>query len=214
MNIFKYYNSSIGCKQVMAITGLALCSFVLAHLAGNLLVFQGKAVFNGYAAFLHSHEGLVIAAEIGLLALALLHLVCAVQLVIGNWCAKPVSYKGGGLEPEYLASSTMKYTGPLVMIFIVIHLLDFKYNPHLHEGVYDVAKNHFVQLPYAAAYISFMVILGIHLFHGFQSTFLSLGLDHPKYTPWIKIIGYLYATAMAVGFAAIPAYFYFYQGGI
>lgn len=213
-----YMQSSIGSKHIMGVTGLALCGFVIAHLAGNLLLLLPEqptgASFTKYAQFLEQHP-LLIPAELALLTLFLVHMLAALKLTLQNRSAKPVKYvKKGMNELKYLPSSIMGYTGLLVIIFVIIHLINFKYSPD-HESaadLYQIVRDTFVQLPYAAMYVFFMVVLGIHLFHGFQSAFLTLGLDHPKYTPYVKFCGYVYAITMAVGFAIIPVYFY--QGGV
>lgn len=206
--MWKYYTSCIGSKQVMAISGQLLCAFVVVHLAGNLLLFAGQKPFNDYAAFLESRGVLLYVAEAGLLALFLLHILSAVKLTMENWHAKPTGYHGGSMNtPKYWASSTMPYTGTLIVIFIVLHLLDFKFATRGADGLYGVVQAELSTLPGAATYLFFMIVLGVHLFHAFQSAFLSLGLDHPKYTPWIKRLGYVYAASMAIGFSAITLSF-------
>jgi succinate dehydrogenase / fumarate reductase cytochrome b subunit len=192
----------------MAITGQLLCAFVVVHLAGNLSLFAGAKAFNHYAEFLEGLGATIYFAEAGLVALCLLHLLSALKLTLENWHAKPTGYHGGSMNtPNHWASSTMPYTGTLIIIFIIMHLLDFKFAARPNDGLYGLVKGELSTLPGAATYLFFMIVLGIHLFHAFQSAFLSLGLDHPKYTPWIRRVGYVYAVSMVLGFSAITLFF-------
>ena len=218
--VFRYFRSSIGTKQCMGIAGLLLCAFVIVHLGGNLLLFAGPDTFNGYAHALESKMVLLIPVELVLLGIFLVHMLAALKQALKNWSARGWQrYQGPKpIEPKYWPSSLMGYTGILILIFLIIHLLDFKFAPkHGGQGelrLYQLVVSHFSQLSHVLLYVFFMAVLGVHLFHGFQSAFLTLGLDHPKFTPWIRRIGYVYAILMALGFTVIPLYAYIYGGGI
>ena len=125
--------SSIGTKVVMAVTGLVLVGFVIAHMAGNLLMFAGKDAFNEYAATLQSLGGILWAARIILLGAVLLHIVSAIRLTRQNAEARPVAYRVVKPEVSSYATRTMRVSGFILLAFIVYHLL------HFTAGVADPA---------------------------------------------------------------------------
>lgn len=207
-----YIRSSIGRKQIMAIVGLLLSCFLIVHLAGNLLLFKGAGTFNGYAKMLERNP-MLIPAELALLAIFLVHLLAAATLIYGNWRARPVGYVVSYREARFWPSSLMIFTGITILIFLIVHLWTLKFDPRSKQNLYELVLVRFSDGLYTGFYVFCMIAVGIHLFHGFQSAFMTLGLDHPKYTPIIKGVGLLYAIAMAAGFIFIPVYLY-YQGGM
>jgi len=210
-----FLNSSIGKKISVGLAGLFLCGFLVPHLLGNLLLFVGMTQFNAYAHFLQTNP-LTPVAELGLLALFLLHGTVALWARWQNWRARPVSYdmvasKGG----RTIGSRTMTYTAFLVLAFITLHVAMFKYgwgsafrDEELFQRVMGFFRNPWIAGGYAVA----LVGLGLHLSHGFESAFQTLGVNHPKYTPFIKILGVLFAVAVAGAFAAIPIWACFLGG--
>lgn len=211
-----YFRSNIGTKQLMGVTGLALCGFLIAHLAGNLLLLKGQKSINDYAKFLHENP-LLIPAEIALVVIFLVHVAAAIKLVIRNRQARPSRYAAPSTsEPKYWPSSFMGFTGTIVLLFVIFHLANFKFYSGTHgkEDVYSIVMERFAHLPSTIFYVVAMLCIGVHLFHGFQSSFLTLGLDTPKHRPYVKFVGILYAIAMTVGFAIIPIYCYAKQGGV
>ena len=194
--------SSIGKKVQVALAGLLLCGFLVSHLAGNLLLFGGAPVFNRYAHALESNP-LLPAAEILLALLFLAHIVSAVKVRWENRKARPEGYQArqwaGG---RTVGSATMSWTAALVLVFVVVHVRTFRFGDHsgdLHRFVLDK----FQYAPYALFYLVSMAALALHLSHGFQSAFRSLGLEHPKYTPLVLHGGMALAAVLAGGFAAI-----------
>ena len=213
--------SSIGKKQVLALTGLALCGFLTAHLAGNLLIFCGPEAFNGYAHKLTGND-LIYLAEAVLAAIFLTHILLAMTLVWENRRARGQRYhlKRPTGRGATMASASMPLTGLVTLIFLVLHLLHFKFGPDYrvtHAGMemrdfYRLLVEYFESPLNVAWYIVAQGALGVHLSHGFSSAFQSLGLNHPRHTPRLKIAGKVFAVVMAVGFSSLPLYLHL-KGG-
>lgn len=190
MNILvRAYRSSIGKKYIMAISGLALFLFVIAHMAGNLQIFLGRDAINSYAAFLKSKPGLLWSARAGLLILVILHVTAAIQLVSENNDARPVKYEKGRPTAASLASRTIFVSGLFIFAFIIYHLLHFTLgvtNPEfltskdpvdpLRQDVYGMMISGFSNPYVSAFYIISMALLCLHLSHGVSSMFQSLGI--------------------------------------
>ncbi len=221
----KALGSSIGRKSLMAVTGLLLCGFLAVHLAGNLLLYKSPESYNEYAHALHKQETLLAIAEIGLLALFVGHIGLALLTQRDNQAARPHDYamkqsKIGQPTLAQPASAVMYVTGIVVLGFILLHLIDFRFelrnrreltiNPasvaamHMAEQPFDKARRLLADPLTCAVYLLGSVVLGYHLLHGFQSAFQSLGWNHPKYTPLIKNLGAAFAVIVALGFASFP----------
>ncbi len=213
-----YFKSSVGKKQLMALSGLALCGFLFTHLLGNFLIMVSDEAFNSYAHKLITNP-LIFPAEIMLAGLFIFHIFMGIKLTLENKKARPTPYafrKASG-EGSTFASSTMPYTGMIILFFLVYHLINFKYGPHyltIYEGgvemrdLHRVVMEYFQDITHVIIYIFCMLGLGLHLSHGFQSAFKSLGLTHPKYTPWVVKVGYAYAIFITVGFSSLPIWCY------
>lgn len=218
MQSSNYFLSSVGKKQLMALTGFGLIGFTATHLLGNFLIFLGPDLFNKYAHTLTSNS-LIYVAEAGLLAMFLGHITLAVVLKLQNRMARPKDYflkvKTG--RGETFASSTMPYTGVILLIFVILHLINFKYGsyyPTTVDGVqmrnlYQTVIEYFANPWYVAWYVFAMIALGIHTSHGFQSMFQSLGFNHDKYTPQIKLASAGYGVVVALGFSSLAIFSYF-----
>lgn len=226
---FRLLSSSIGRKFVMGLTGLLLCGFLVAHLAGNLKLFAGAKAFNEYAHFLHSLELLPV-AEAGLLLLFLAHIYLAFVTAAGNTTARTNDYsmKQSKQSRRLLAFSTSNWmfgSGAVVLGFIVLHLIDIKFamrpdieylSEHKLAAPFENLDEQRFAVPFKNTvavlsnpisqifYVIGAIVLGFHLSHGFASAFQSLGLNHPKYTPLIKAVGCLFALVIALGFASLP----------
>ena len=210
--------NSVTKKQIMGITGLLLCGFLLTHLAGNLLIFVGPEAFNKYSHALISTKAIYIAEAI-LAAIFLSHIGLAIKLTMENKAARPEGYymrKHSGRGSTF-ASSTMPYTGMIGFVFLVLHILGIKFGAY-YEATYDgvVIRDVYrttIELFQNPANIAFYVLavvaLGIHVSHGFWSAFQSLGFNHPKYMPKIKLVSKLFGLLVAVGFGALPIVCYF-----
>jgi succinate dehydrogenase / fumarate reductase, cytochrome b subunit len=213
------FSSSVVEKLLVAVTGLALCAYLVVHLAGNTLVFLGPRTFNGYAHVLISSP-LVIPVEIGLLAVFVLHVWKTVALWWRNRGARPQPYVrtawAGGASRKSWASTTMIYTGALTAIFVVLHVRAFKYGPAAEidgqRDLYGLLVGFFADPLHVALYEVCLVLVGFHLWHGFASAFESLGLDEPRLTPRLLVAGKVLAALIAGGFVAIPLWAFFLGG--
>ena len=203
-------SSSTGTKFLIALSGLALIAFLVFHLAGNLLVFAGAETFNTYATVLGGNPLLVNTMELGLLAIFGLHIFKAVRNFQANRDARPVAYHkkepAGGPSRKSTASSTMIVTGSLVLLFVVIHLKQFKFGG-VHEypgGLYRMEMDAFSHPLTVLFYAVSLSVIGFHLWHGFWSAFQSLGLGNARYTPRIALASKIIAILIAGGFVSIP----------
>jgi succinate dehydrogenase / fumarate reductase cytochrome b subunit len=211
----RLWRSSIVHKAAMAVSGLVLFGFVLGHMAGNLKAFQGPAKLNAYAEWLREigapalpHGSALWVARVALLVAVAVHVVAAVQLTIQNRRARPTGY--GELRPVQLdyASRTMRWSGFLILAYVVYHLMHLTWgnaHPHFVPGdVYANLVTGLSQWPIAVAYMLANVLLGVHLYHGLWSFFQSLGLDHPAYRNARRPFAVVFAIVVTVGFLAVP----------
>jgi len=207
----RLFNSPVGAKMVMAITGLALTGFVLVHLSGNLLIFAGRDVFNAYAKGLHSLGALLWIARIGLLGAFVLHMYLAIKLSIENRAARPIGYAHEATIQATLASRHMIHTGVLMLAFVIYHLAHYTFrvvSPEIsaldQHDVYAMVVMGFSSPTVSAFYILSMAALSAHLRHGVSSLFQSLGLYHGNINPITEKLGPIVAVITFVGFSSIP----------
>lgn len=205
--------SSIGKKIVMGLTGLLLTGFLISHLAGNLKLVPGVGdtdgtAFDEYVAYLKSFGALLTVAELGLVALFGCHIYLAFRLTMENREARKQKYvirsDRGAKTP---GSATMFYSGALLLLFLIKHMLDFRFNADFHEAPAETAMAFMGSLSTAWVYLVGALLVGLHLSHGVQSAFQSLGFHHPSWTPILKIGGRVLAAVLALGFAWIPIYY-------
>lgn len=212
------FMNSVTKKQIMGITGLLLCGFVLSHLLGNFLLVVGSDAFNKYSYTLTSNP-LIYAAEAGLGLLFIVHIVLAIKLVLENKAARPIQYhsrKHSGRGATF-ASSTMPITGIITLVFLILHLINLKFGTHYETEVHGVVMRdmyrttiEYFQNPLNVLfYVVCVSSLGFHVSHGFWSAFQSLGLNHPKYMPKLKCIAWGFGIFVAVGFSALSIFCYF-----
>lgn len=189
----------------MAVTGLALGGFMLFHLAENLLLFKGEVAYNTWVDFLLANPALPL-LELGLAAVFLIHIFFASWVQIEDWLNAPRGYEArkwqGG---RTIGSATMLYTAILILAYLLYHMLTFRFVDH-SMGFYQMVTSAFRGKLFTAIYIGGAVALVIHLTHGLQSAFQTLGVNHPKYTPLIKLGGWIVAVTM-IGFAMISLYY-------
>ena len=192
----------------MAVTGAIGVGYLVAHVSGNLLVFAGPEKINSYAALLKSNPGLLWTARTILIVAVLLHIIAAYQLARMSQKSRPISYKRWRAVGSDFASRTMRWTGPLVGLFIVYHLLHFTVgtaHPSFDErNVYHNVISGFRVWYVSAIYIIGMLLLSLHLYHGAWSMFESLGINHLKYNRLIRIVATLVTVVVVVGFISIP----------
>jgi succinate dehydrogenase / fumarate reductase cytochrome b subunit len=199
--------SAIGKKSMMAVTGLCFIGFLAAHLAGNLTIYGGGETFNAYAEKLHSLGALLTVFEFGLLALALIHVLTGLTLFVQNLRARPVRYHidkpAGG---RTLSSKTMPYTGILILAFVVFHLLNFSFVDKTDRSIFTIVSSAFQHPLYVVLYVLAMILVALHVRHGFWSAFQTLGANHPKYMPAITTFSILMGIAFGIGFGLLPLY--------
>ena len=204
-----FWDSSVGKKAVMAVTGIMGVLFVVGHMVGNLQVFQGAERLNAYGHLLHGPlNELVWGARVALLVALVLHVVAAWQLTMRNRAARPVDYATRTPQVSTLAARTLRWGGVLLLVFIVFHLLDLtigRVNPAFQEG--DVYANLLgsLQRPLIALfYIIAMAALALHLYHGAWSSLRTLGVAQASVSPLKRRAALFVAIIIAVGFAVVP----------
>jgi succinate dehydrogenase / fumarate reductase cytochrome b subunit len=207
----------------MALTGLGLALFLLAHVAGNLVILVSTTAFNQYAHALTSNLALLYTAEAGLIALFVVHIVLAIQLTRRNRAARPVAYyrvSNTGRSRRFWGSSNMAISGLVILIFIVYHILHFKFGPSYStiEGetpMRDLARlvfEEFAKPSQVAIYEIALLMLGMHLWHGFRSLWDTLGVGTSRCDKLIKRITHAYVIVVIGGFMMIPLWI-FLTGG-
>src|SRR6056300_1018580 len=220
--------SSILKKVVIAITGLSLFLFLIVHLAGNITIFTGNPPgqdFNAYAHFLESFGILFTVAELGLLAFFLIHISSALYTNNENYKSRnnkyAVSNFAGGNSKKTYASTSMLITGVVVMAFLIWHVLQFRlgsYYETIYPGVnggepvrdlYRLITEEFSNIWVVIGYTISLLLLSLHLGHGFWSSFQSLGIYGKNFTRITYSISYLLGTIISVGFLIIPIYIFF-----
>lgn len=213
------FSTSVGTKLLIALTGITLVGFLIFHLAGNLLLFWGPEKYNEHAHALISNP-LVIPAELGLLAIFLLHVVKAIANFLKNRHARPEPYAtkawAGGPSRKSWASASMILTGLVTLVFVPLHLVTFKYGPYYaaaEAGVRDLYRlliEVFQSPGYVAFYVVTMTLLGMHLRHGVSSSLQSLGLIPDRWTRAFLAAGLVVALLVGAGFVLVPVYVYFF----
>jgi len=203
-----FYDATIGKKAVMAVTGVILFGYVLAHLIGNLQIYSPNPdQINNYSRFLHSHPiALWVARGVLLLAVGL-HITASLQLWLLKQKARPVGYVKKNDVPASYAARTMIWSGPIIAAFVVFHVLHLTTGSVLPLEEGNVRANvisGFQHPAVAIFYIVAMALLCMHLYHGLWSMFQSLGISHPRYTPLLKKFAAVFAWFVAIGNISIP----------
>ena len=202
------YRSTIGKKFVMAVTGFIGFAYVVVHMLGNLQAYEGPGQLNSYAALLKSNAVFLWGARTILIAAVVLHIIAASQLAKTSLSSRPVAYSRWRAVASNLASRTMRWTGPLLALFIAYHLLHMTtgtLHPSFHEGnVYRNVVTGFRVWYISALYLVAMLALGLHLFHGIWSMFQTVGIHRPKYDDPIRRFATIAAIVIVIGFIAVP----------
>ena len=205
---FRFYESTVFKKAVMAVTGLILFAFVIGHLIGNLQIYEGPEKLNAYGRFLRIEPVLLWAVRLGLLIAVVLHIAVTVQLALLKNKARPVGYVKKNNSHSSYASRTMYWSGPIIALFVIYHILHLTLGvaqPGYIEGdVYHNVVAGFQNPLISGFYILAMILLCLHLYHGVYSMFQSLGASHPIYTPLLKKFAAVMAFAIAIGNISIP----------
>ena len=204
----RFYDSTLGKKAVMAVTGLILFGFLIVHMLGNLQVFVGAEQMDKYSAMLHAVPELLWTARIVLLIAVVAHIWSWIGLAANNKAARPVGYQKPSTVQASVGSRTMSLSGPVIAAFVIIHLLHLTTGT-IHPGgfvelhAYENVVSGFTP-PFALFYIAVMLLIGLHLSHGIWSMFQSVGFSHPRYTPLIKRFAAVFSWILIGGFIAVP----------
>lgn len=228
--LLKFYSSPVGKKVITGATGLALIGFVIIHLAGNLLLLinDGGEAFNTYTYTLHSFGWLLYVAEVGLLVVFVFHAVVGITIYLGKRKARQQGYAkyqtAGAPSRQSFSSRTMIWTGLILLVFLVIHIITFRFGPSITEGyttviegqdsrdLYRLVEETFQSIWWVIGYMGVMVMIGFHLRHGFWSALQSLGALSPRLSPLIYTVGLIFALLIAVGFFILPLWIYLNGG--
>jgi succinate dehydrogenase / fumarate reductase cytochrome b subunit len=216
------FYSSLTKKYVMSVAGLFLLSFLLVHLSINILLLfdSSRTLFNEAAHFMGTNP-FIQAFQWVLFGGFIIHIIFGLVLQIQNWAARPKGYKKKNSSEDNILSRFMIHTGIIIGVFLVIHLTDFfilKMQGLVPETVHEGSQIEDMGLlvvekfqvgGYVLFYVLALLFLGFHLDHAFQSGLQSLGLSHPKYTPFFKALSRFLAIVITAGFISIPLFIYF-----
>ena len=214
--ILRFWRSAVGKKWIMAVTGIMLLGFVFAHMVGNLKIYLGPGPLNTYAEWLRNlgepalpRTVLLWIMRIGLISAFFLHIVSAAQLTRMNHRARPTKYQSPrDYAAANFASRTMRWTGVIVGLYLIFHLMDLTWgnaNPSYVRGnTYANVIHSFKRVPVAIVYILANLALAVHIFHGAWSMFQSLGLNNPKWNRARRSFAIGFATLIGVANISFP----------
>jgi len=215
--IVTFYRSAIGKKAVMAVTGVFLFGWILAHMLGNMKLYFGPEHLNAYAnwlreigaPFLPKFVALFV-TRVLLVVAAWLHIQAATQLTLMNRRARPVAYNQRDYVEAGYAARTMRWGGVIIILFVIYHLLHLTFGT-VHPNFIENDPYHNVVAGFqvwwvSAFYILANLALGLHLYHGLWSMFNSLGLNHPKFNAWRRVFATLFAFVVTLGNISFPVF--------
>lgn len=212
------FGSSVGTKLLIGLTGLALFIYLIVHIAGNIIVFAGRDTFNNYSHALLSNP-LIPLIEIVLLVIFLVHIYKTVTMYLANQQARPVKYQrkkpAGSPSRKTFSSTTMIVSGLWLLVFVVIHVKQFKYGTEYAapgtgvRDLYRLEMENFSNPLLVGFYVLSMFVVGSHLWHGISSALQSLGADQPRWTPRALVAGKLFAILVATVFIVIALWAHF-----
>jgi len=206
----RHVQFSMGRKVVASLTGLGLAGFVVFHMLGNLQVFEGGDALNGYASLLRDIPVFLWTARLGLLTVAVVHVVCVFQLAQRNYRARPVAYTVRKYQNASILSRAMVLSGSLLLVFIVFHLLHLtaglvdpsipnRLDAQGHLDVYGKMLHAFRNPLYVAVYVVGQCVLAMHLSHAVSSSLHTLGLEHAACNSVFKAAGPTVALLVVLG---------------
>jgi succinate dehydrogenase / fumarate reductase cytochrome b subunit len=216
--ILEFYRSAVGKKWVMALSGIILIVYVVAHLLGNLKVYLGAEEINSYGEALRDlgghlvpHTSLLWLMRIGLLGAFVVHVHAAYSLTYTNWKARSGRYRERDYATASYASRTMRWSGTIVLLFLAFHLADLTWgtspaavDEFVRGDVYSNLILSLDRLPVAVLYGVANIALGFHLFHGVWSLFQSVGWNHPRFNAWRRYAAYAITVAVVAGNLSFP----------
>lgn len=219
--MLQFLKSSVGRKYLMGLTGLMWMGFILTHMAANMLILVSADLYNSYGHAITSNKLLLYGAEVALVAALITHVFCAISLTLQNKQARGTRYamNPNGEKAGPRASQFMAVQGSLILVFVITHLIGFKYGKYyettvngvvmrdLHRLIVEVFQN-----PAAVAwYVVALLLLMFHLSHGVASIFQSFGILERKMQNGIKKFAWLYALVVVGGFLSQPIYVYLFH---
>jgi succinate dehydrogenase / fumarate reductase cytochrome b subunit len=224
-------SSQVGRKLLTGITGILLVGFVIAHLSGNLALFQNTPdAFNRYTEFLHGFGFLLIVVEILLGLVILLHAYLGIAIALRRKRARASGYQvyksKGGDSRQSLSSRSMAITGTILLIFLVIHIVQFRFGPNIDQGFIQTLDGKeirdlqrlvvmtFRNIWWVIFYCGVMLLLGVHLRHGIWSMLQSLGAMKPRLSKAIYTVALLLGAALALGFFVLPIWIYLREAAV
>lgn len=215
-----FLSSTIGRKYAMALSAMFLLIFLIMHMSINLISVFSADAFNEASHFMGHNPLIQFVMQPILLVGVIFHFVMGFVLEIKNNKARPTKYAvNGASNNSTWMSRNMIVTGGLILIYLIIHLVDFwvptisKNYLGMDNGLteYEHLSEKFQPVWRVALYLISFVLLGLHLAHGFQSSFQSVGARHPKYTPFIKAFGTWYSILIPLGFVAVAVFHFLNQ---
>jgi succinate dehydrogenase / fumarate reductase cytochrome b subunit len=220
MSVLKITNASVGKKIIMAVTGLALVGFIIAHLLGNLTIFLGPDALNGYAKKLASLGPLLWVARISLIGIVLAHILTAIKLTQENRAARPDDYRFKKVIQTTYAARTMPMSGLIILAFIVFHLLHFTFkvtHPEIshfklasgYHDVYRMVVLSFQKIEIVLIYVIAQILLAMHLSHGLSSLVQSLGLSNSSFRGKLEVAAKVSCVIIFAAYISIPLSCYF-----
>ena len=213
-----FFSSTVGSKILIGLTGLLLFGFLIGHLAGNLTLLVGAESFNSYAQKLEGLVPVLYLAEVGLVAIFVLHVVRTVLNVWRNTVARPTRYsdkrRAYHTSRKSWSSTTMPLTGLFILAFVVLHIRTFKFGAFYRDpttgerDLFRLVAEVYQNPLYVGFYVAAMILIGMHLNHGISSAAQSLGLSNQRYGRGLVLGGRMLAVVIAGGFAVLPPYMY------
>jgi succinate dehydrogenase / fumarate reductase cytochrome b subunit len=216
--LIRLFSTSIGRKLVLAVTGLMLLGFLMAHMLGNMSLFQSAESLNAYADWLQGHP-LLWVMRLGLALVFVIHVYVAIELARENRAARPTRYAASQHFQTSWASRYMVFSGLLVLSFVVFHVLHFTFGAVASEGfsavdssgrhdVFSMIVSNFRNPWICGGYIVAMNLIGFHLFHGTRSLFQTVGVNHDSYNGSIRVVNLALVAIFVIGNCSIPILVY------
>ena len=218
-NLILFLQKTVGQKMIIGLSGLGLCGFLLVHMLGNLLILKGPEAYNLYA---HRLSGMILikVLEIALALFFFSHIALSVLINIRNRKAAGEPYKKPAFfskKRSSLADRALVFQGLALFVFLIIHLLSFKFGPYYEtelEGgavrdIYRLVAETLKKPLYAGGYSLVFCVLAFHLAHGLPASLKSLGFYHPAYARWAEKLGLLFGLGIGLGFLAPVCYIFF-----
>jgi succinate dehydrogenase / fumarate reductase, cytochrome b subunit len=211
----RFLSSNIGLKVLMALTGVVMFGYLIGHVTGNMLIFKGPEAINSYSKFLHDSTGLLWGTRILLLVSVVIHIWATIRFLQLRSSARPVAYAMKQPHGTTFAARTMYWSGPVIALFIIYHILHLTtgtVHPSFHADPatrqVDVYRNLVdgFQRPLASGiYIVAMLAIAFHLSHGVWSLLQTIGVNRPNWECALRTIAVILAVVICGGFIAVPA---------